>query len=316
MGRRLMVGIRGHLHHIHHHARCFYAIDRRVPRCCHGMARLIFVPSRLADGRDVMCSVVILRNRRSAWPVLIGANRDEMLGRPWQAPARHWPDRPDVTAGLDELAGGSWLGINDHGVVAMVLNRKGSLVPASGKRSRGELVLEALDHADAASAADALAGLEGRSYRPFNLVVIDNRDGFLLIGDDRPALAVQPIPEGLSMVTHADLNDLTSARTGRYLPRFGAAPIPDPDAGDWSGWVNVLGDRRHDGAAGSRGAMNIVTDHGFGTGSSALLALPSAERPGTAPVFLFCAGRPDELRYAPIAGLRSMQGGLAQGTIV
>ena len=41
-------------------------------------------------------------------------------GRPWKAPARHWPDRPNVVAGLDELAGGSWLGMNDEGVVAAV----------------------------------------------------------------------------------------------------------------------------------------------------------------------------------------------------
>ena len=86
--------------------------------------------------------MVILRRPGHRWPVLIGANRDEMIDRPWQPPGRHWPDRPDVVAGLDSLAGGSWLGINDWGVAAAVLNRHGSLGPASERRSRGELVLE------------------------------------------------------------------------------------------------------------------------------------------------------------------------------
>src|SRR5689334_23299078 len=115
-----------------------------------------------------MCTVVIQRRPNHPWPVLIAANRDEMGDRPWRAPARHWPDRPDVVAGLDELAGGSWLGLNDAGVVAGILNREGTLGPAAGKRSRGELVLEALDHADAAEAARALSHLDPRAYRPFN----------------------------------------------------------------------------------------------------------------------------------------------------
>src|SRR5690348_7264848 len=125
-----------------------------------------------------MCTFVILRRPGHAWPVIIGANRDEMVDRPWQAPARHWPDRPEVVGGLDVLAGGSWLAVNEHGVTAGILNRTGTLGPQSGRRSRGELVLEALDHADAAEAADALAALEPRSYRPFNLVIADERDAF------------------------------------------------------------------------------------------------------------------------------------------
>jgi hypothetical protein len=127
-----------------------------------------------------MCTVVILRRPDHRWPILLAANRDEMLDRPWRPPARHWPDRPEVTAGLDELAGGSWLGLNDHGVVAGILNRMGSLGPAPGQRTRGELVLEALDNADAVAAAQALSALDPAAYRPFNMVVADNRDAYWL----------------------------------------------------------------------------------------------------------------------------------------
>src|SRR5947199_3558735 len=127
-----------------------------------------------------MCTLVILRRPDHHWPVLIGANRDEMIDRPWRPPARHWPDRPEVVGGLDTLAGGSWLGVNDWGVAAAVLNRHGSLGPDPQRRSRGELVLEALDHADAAAAARALADLEPAAYRSFNLIVADGRDAFWL----------------------------------------------------------------------------------------------------------------------------------------
>src|SRR5690349_16414791 len=127
-----------------------------------------------------MCTVVLLRRPGHDWPLILGANRDEMASRPWRPPGRHWPDRDDVVAGLDLEAGGSWLGLNESGVVAAILNRTGTLGPAPGRRSRGELVLEALDHADAADAAGALTALDPAAYRPFNLIVADNRDAFWL----------------------------------------------------------------------------------------------------------------------------------------
>src|ERR671934_2012679 len=115
----------------------------------------ITIPALLRNNWRTMCSVVILRRPGHDWPVLLAANRDEMNDRPWLPPGRHWPERPWVVAGLDQQAGGSWLGLNDHGLLAGVMNRAGSLGPAAGKRSRGELVLEALDHADALEAAKA-----------------------------------------------------------------------------------------------------------------------------------------------------------------
>src|SRR5262245_27065814 len=127
-----------------------------------------------------MCSVVILYRPDDPWPLLLGANRDEMSDRPSAPPARHWPDRANVVAGLDRLAGGSWLVPHDEGVVACVMNRMNTLGPAPGRRSRGELVLEALDHADAVTATHALSALDPAAYRAFNMVIADNREAFWL----------------------------------------------------------------------------------------------------------------------------------------
>src|SRR5690242_10004918 len=155
-----------------------------------------------------MCTLVILRRPEHAWPVIIGANRDEMIDRPALSPGRHWPDRAEVVAGLDLFAGGSWLGVNDWGVAAAVLNRQGSLGPAAGLRSRGELVLEALDHADAVAAAAALVHLDPAAYRTFNLIVADNRDAFWLRHAGVARVEVHPIPDGLSLIAASDLNAL------------------------------------------------------------------------------------------------------------
>jgi uncharacterized protein with NRDE domain len=246
-----------------------------------------------------MCTMVILRRPGAPWPLLLAANRDERGDRPWRPPARHWPDRPEVVAGIDELAGGSWLGINDHGVVAGVLNRRGTLGPESGKRSRGELVLEALDHADAMAAADALAALDGRAYRPFNMVIADNRDGFWLRHSGEDEIELRPLPLGLSMLTASDLNDETSPRVRRYLPLFRAAAEPDPDSGNWAAWEALVASREQDPDAGPRGAMRIVTDGAFGTVSGSLIALPemgSTKRP----VWRFSAGAPGVAPYTDV----------------
>ena len=191
-----------------------------------------------------MCSVVILRRPGHDWPVLLGANRDEMSQRPWLPPGRHWPDRPWVVAGLDQQAGGSWLGLNDHGLVAGIMNRPQSLGPAAGKRSRGELVLDALDHADAREAAAALAELDPEAYRPFNLILADNTEAFW-VRHAGARIDAAAIPPGLSMLTAHDLNDAAgSRRIAHFLPLFRAAPAPDPAAGDWRAWQALLGSPR------------------------------------------------------------------------
>ena len=258
-----------------------------------------------------MCTIVILRRPREPWPFIMAANRDEMAGRSWKAPGRHWPDRDHVVAGLDETAGGSWLGLNDDGVVAGVMNRPHTLGPAKGHRSRGELPLEALDHATAEDAAEALSHLDAAAYRPFNLIVADARHAFWVraAGDEddtatggiAQAIDVKPIPEGLSMITAHDLDDAASPRLAFHRPRFAAAPAPDPERDDWGPWPALMASREAAHDAGPSGAMTVVTGTGFGTVSSSLIALPALGRFGVKPKFLFAAGRPGEALYRPIS---------------
>lgn len=254
-----------------------------------------------------MCTLVLLRRPGHPWPVLLAANRDEMINRPWRGPGRHWADRPETLAGLDQTAGGSWLGLNDHGVVAAILNRKGSLGPAADKRSRGELVLEALDHADAVSAAEALADLNPAAYRSFNLIVADNRDAYWISNPGEaatPAVAIMPIPEGLSMATAYDLNDPRSPRITRHLGDLQEAAAPDPETGNWAAWQAILArSAATDPQAAAEAAMTVELG-AFQTVSSSLIALPAAPeslgREPAKPVWLFAAGRPDRALYQAV----------------
>jgi hypothetical protein len=238
-----------------------------------------------------MCTLVILRRPGHRWPVLIGANRDEMIDRASRPPGRHWPDRPELVAGRDVLAGGSWLGINDWGVAAAVLNRHGSLGPAPDRRSRGELVLEALDHADAAAAARAFADLDPEAYRTFNLVIADESDGFWVRHAGGPRVEIKRLKEGLSMIAAGDIDDLTSRRLELALPAFRAWPTPEPDDDDWGGWETLLGSTRAPPNEPATAAMRFRTD-GYGTLSSALIALPARDERDRRPIFRFAEWLP------------------------
>ena len=241
-----------------------------------------------------MCTVVLLRRPGHAWPAIVGANRDEAVGRAWRPPARHWPDRPGVLAGLDEEAGGSWMGLNEAGVMAAILNRRGSLGPAQGKRTRGALVLEALDHDTAGAAAEAMTQVDGSAYRSFNMLVADREDAFWIRHAGGRGVSAQPVGAGLSMLTAWDLNDrVNSDRTDHYLPRFEAACAPDPDAPEsWADWEALLAsEETAPGIFDPNGAMHVRTDWGFGTVSRALLALPADGN--AAPVWRFASTWPE-----------------------
>ncbi|WP_372618995.1 NRDE family protein [Falsiroseomonas sp.] len=221
-----------------------------------------------------MCTVVILRRPGHSWPLLLAANRDERLDRAWDAPAAHWPDRPGVVGGRDGTAGGTWMAMRG-GLVAAVLNRPGSLGPAPGKRSRGELPLLALSAEGGKAAAARIAALDAGAWRPFNMLIADARTAFFLrgLGEGRPQRVA--LPEGVTMVTAHEPNDPTSPRIARHLPRFRAATPPDPDQEAWTAWETLLADRGF-GAEGVAGALNVPPVQGFGTVCSSLVALGAA----------------------------------------
>ncbi|PLY13516.1 MAG: hypothetical protein C0631_13985 [Sedimenticola sp.] len=247
-----------------------------------------------------MCTLVLLRRPNHKWPLLLGANRDEMIDRPWLAPERHWPDRPQVVAGKDQIAGGSWLGMNDHGVLAGVMNRSGTLGSKPGKRSRGELILQALDFLTAADAIDSLADTLAEKYQAFNLVVADSHDAFWISHqgtETSQSITCENLPEGVSMLTSMDLNDPRSPRINTYLPKFRSTEVPDPDAENgWRRWAELLADRTVDPKFGPTSAINVRNDK-FSTLSSSLIALPSEKHTGAKPIWLFSSGPPDEAPF-------------------
>jgi uncharacterized protein with NRDE domain len=237
-----------------------------------------------------MCTVVLLCRPDHPWPVVFVANRDESVDRAWDPPKAWWPEHPGVIAGRDRTAGGTWMGINAHGIAAAVLNRPGSLGPAVGKRSRGELPLLALAETTASAAVEAIVSLDASEWRGFNLVIADRTGATFIRGAGYGKPSAHRLPPGVSMITAHDPNDIESPRVARHLARFRTAATPEPE--HWDAWRAILADRS--GAAGEQ--MNVVPRAGFGTVCSSLVAIPASGKP----VWLFAPGAPDQTTFAPV----------------
>lgn len=91
-----------------------------------------------------MCLILIAYQVHPGFPLVVLANRDEFLARPAR-PMQWWPERPGVLAGKDLQAGGTWMGMSRSGRFAALTNHRDLTIPQRVGRSRGHLVLDALE---------------------------------------------------------------------------------------------------------------------------------------------------------------------------
>jgi hypothetical protein len=129
-----------------------------------------------------MCTVTLIARHGPPPPepaVRLVCNRDEQRARP--VSTRTISTRCGQRSALmpiDPVSDGTWIGVNDAGVAACLLNRNLG-VPAAGvdfwpgRRSRGEIVPSILAAPSVASAVHALAELDARFFPPFRIVVFD-----------------------------------------------------------------------------------------------------------------------------------------------
>ena len=113
-----------------------------------------------------MCILFIAIEQHPDYPVIICANRDEFHQRPTQK--MHWWQQQNILAGKDLQAGGSWLGLSREGDFSALTNFRRPSSFDQHKRSRGDLVLQAL-HNDSHKTQQILLQ-SSQQYNDFNLV--------------------------------------------------------------------------------------------------------------------------------------------------
>lgn len=121
-----------------------------------------------------MCIIAVAHRASARYPLIVAANRDESHARQTRR-AGWWDDAP-ILAGRDDVAGGTWLGVDRGLRLAAVTNVRASQPQqAPAPRSRGLLVSRFLsERASARSFAESLGAAD--EFAPFNLLLYDGSD--------------------------------------------------------------------------------------------------------------------------------------------
>lgn len=156
----------------------------------------------------LMCLLALLYRFSEDAPVIVGANREEFFDR-GETPPRLFDSPHPFVAGTDPRAGGTWLGVNQHGLLVAVTNRRKA--PVSNPRSRGLLVRDLLALPNALQAVQvATAELETGSYNGCNIICVDSDRAVVLHGGDW--LRVRYLPPGIHVITNGEVNDGSDPR--------------------------------------------------------------------------------------------------------
>jgi uncharacterized protein with NRDE domain len=247
-----------------------------------------------------VCTLAAFVRTLPGYTLVVAANRDEMLARPSALPTL-LREAPRAVGGRDLVAGGTWLGLAETGLLVGVLNRRTAQPPDPSRRSRGQLCLELLGCGSAADAAARVAAEPAGRYNGFNLMVADAREAVVASqpADGSPRLT--RLEPGLHVLTNLDVNDPTCPRIAASHAGFAAAGdafrADGNEAALRARLHAILAD--HQMAADPRGPGSLcVHGEGYGTRSSTIILVPDEERP---PRYFHADGPPCQTTFLPVA---------------
>ncbi len=227
-----------------------------------------------------MCLLIALFQVVPSAPLIVAANRDERYDRPAVPITTLREAQPQVLGGRDEVAGGTWLAVNEFGVVAGLTNVPSPQGRDTTKRSRGELPVALAAHRDAAAAVAWIqATADPSDYNPCWLLVGDRESLFYvdLTGGRRPV--TRQLPAGSYVLENAPLLP-QSAKAAHVAGLMAAAGVGD--SGDVrDGLAAVL--RDHSPGPASTGPAGLsaacVHGHGYGTRSAMIVTVRTTGPP-------------------------------------
>jgi len=164
-----------------------------------------------------MCLLIALLRPDREYPLLLGANRDESYGRPGEPP-QLLNKTPRIWGGRDPVAGGTWLGVSETGLVVAVTDgvKEGN---RPDRRSRGLICLDALRTAPRGLECWLQDEVRRNEYNPFNLFWSDGHCAW--VAHWQTDLRVESLPPGLHLLANRprvnDTSDLKLNRCGRLL---------------------------------------------------------------------------------------------------
>jgi Transport and Golgi organisation 2 len=163
-----------------------------------------------------MCTVSIVANGDGFRLV---SNRDERRDRTVALhPRVERLGSRSVIMPIDPVGGGSWIGVDDAGLVAAVLNRYGgSPLPTRLFTSRGLIARQALGSDSIEMAVKSVLALDATRLQPFRLVLVKKGCIALVSGDGREFASAQSGLEHPYLFTASSLGDLFVDAPRRWL---------------------------------------------------------------------------------------------------
>jgi uncharacterized protein with NRDE domain len=153
-------------------------------------------------------------------------------------------DQPATVGGRDLVAGGTWMGVTRAGLFVGVTNQRTFAPPDPSRRSRGQLVLDALRLGAVDAVTDLVRGLDARDYNAFNLMWGDARGLFVAYArDDVAELAIAVVPDGLHVLPNDRLDSPDFAKVARARSLI-APLVHAPIDALLQGLQTALADRR------------------------------------------------------------------------
>jgi uncharacterized protein with NRDE domain len=176
-----------------------------------------------------MCLVLIAYRAHPRYPLVLAANRDEFHARPAQA-LHWWKDGVRMLAGRDLQAGGSWLGLDGAGRIALVTNYRDPSMPRPEGTSRGSLIGEFLGGAVSASGFASATASRAGQFSGFNLLALD-REG-LAYATSHPQPEARTLLPGIYGLSNRQLDTPWPKllRTRERFERELASDHPQPEA--------------------------------------------------------------------------------------
>lgn len=239
-----------------------------------------------------MCLLALQYKTARDAPILVAQNREEAYDRPTQPP-RIQSGRPRVICGIDRKAGGTWFGVNQHGLFTAVANRPRPAAPPEA-RSRGLLCREMLNVENAVRSAEYCAReLKTGRYAGANFICADAKRAFVILGGE--TAETKELEPGLHLLSGAGVNDYSDERQ-EFVRRLLTLQRLD-SAVAFLAVASRTFSRRPD-PMGRRGVVIVGAD--YGTVSSTLLSLPKKSHNA---VYHYSAGPPSENGYDDLSAL-------------
>jgi len=171
-----------------------------------------------------MCTIIV-RHQMDDWcSTIIASNRDEFYDRAASGPMV-LRSEPLIVGARDEQEGGTWFGLTSNGLFVGLTNQRTFATRDDSLRSRGGLVLDALEKGSLEEVKRYLGRLDPANYNEFNLIFGDGEQVCAAYGRrNAREVELEALGEGVRVLCNDRLGSPEFPKAAKARERVMAVP--------------------------------------------------------------------------------------------